>query len=198
MKYWELGEFFGFEACVGHLADIRKGHEVVGDESVGHHMTQFFEYLDSLGLLVTKRVATGELVDVLKNLTKYDDDSGLEEKDAQAIREALGIIRPASEAALSRVRVYKPTSKRIDLQKLLGNTGGLFAPNVFEKLPKIARSDFEKVGKCIAFELPTAAVFHILRATENILRHYYKGMIRQKRIAPLDWGPMVGIFEFGC
>ena len=95
------------------------------------------------------------------------------------------------EAELSSVSVYMPTPKRIDLEKLLPNTGGLFAPNVFGKLPKIARSDFEKAGKCIAFELPTVAAFHILRATESNLRYYYKQRIRQKRIASLNWGSMV-------
>ncbi len=115
MKHRELSEIFDFETCVGHLTHIRKGHEIASDESVGYHITQFFEFLDSLGLRITKRVATGELVNVLKKLTEYDDHAGLNEHDAQAIRDALKTIRPTMEAELSSIRVYMPTPKRIDL-----------------------------------------------------------------------------------
>jgi hypothetical protein len=43
----------------------------------------------------------------------------------------------------------------------------------------------------VLLELPTAAAFHILRATEDVLRHYYTRMVRNNRIAGLMWGPIV-------
>ena len=67
----------------------------------------------------------------------------------------------------------------------------LFAPNVLNSLPPIAQFDFGEAGKCIAFERPTAAAFHILRATEGVLRFYYIRMIRHGRISTLMWGPVV-------
>jgi hypothetical protein len=33
--------------------------------------------------------------------------------------------------------------------------------------------DFKQAGKCLAFELPTAAGFHTMRATEGVLRDYW-------------------------
>ena len=45
-----------------------------------------------------------------------------------------------------------------------------------QKLPERSKEDFDQAGKCIAFNLPTAAAFHILRGTESIVRSYYKSM----------------------
>jgi hypothetical protein len=57
-------------------------------------------------------------------------------------------------------------------------------------LPTIARFDLDEAGKCIAFERPTAAAFHLLRATERVLVAFYEALARHKR-APRMWGPMV-------
>jgi hypothetical protein len=38
----------------------------------------------------------------------------------------------------------------------------------------VARDDFNEAGKCLAFEMPTAAGFHAARAVEAILKSYYE------------------------
>ena len=47
-----------------------------------------------------------------------------------------------------------------------------------EKVRKIigddAKKDFRQGGRCLAFELPTAAGFHTIRAVEAVLRHYHR------------------------
>jgi hypothetical protein len=73
----------------------------------------------------------------------------------------------------------------------LENIGSLLAPGVYRKLPELARYDFAEAGKCIAFERPTAAAFHILRGTEGVLKHFYLTMIKRGRIKNLLWGPVV-------
>lgn len=40
-------------------------------------------------------------------------------------------------------------------------------------LPEQSKSDFDQAGKCIAFDVPTAAAFHLLRGTEAVIRRYY-------------------------
>lgn len=65
------------------------------------------------------------------------------------------------------------------------------APKVFNKLPEIAIKDFDEAGKCIAFERSTAAAFHLLRATESVLRNYYLSIVKRNRVSPLNWGPML-------
>jgi hypothetical protein len=41
----------------------------------------------------------------------------------------------------------------------------------------VTKKDFREAGRSIAFELPTAAGFHAMRAAEGTLREYYKLMI---------------------
>ena len=55
---------------------------------------------------------------------------------------------------------------------LITKGASLFPPNTLVKVPEAER-DLNEVGKCIAFELPTAAAFHIHRATEAVLRRYW-------------------------
>lgn len=53
-----------------------------------------------------------------------------------------------------------------------------------------AKKDFREAGKCLAFELPTAAGFHAMRATESVLREYY-GLVTGKDPAKTDWGTCI-------
>jgi hypothetical protein len=48
----------------------------------------------------------------------------------------------------------------------------IFPLDLAIKVPE-AIHDIKQAGKCIAFELPTAAGFHLHRANEAILRRYY-------------------------
>jgi hypothetical protein len=42
-----------------------------------------------------------------------------------------------------------------------------------------AKKDFREAGRCLAFEVPTAAGFHAMRATEHVLRQYYTRLTGQ-------------------
>ena len=66
---------------------------------------------------------------------------------------------------------------------------------VFDSLPIVAKYDFEQSGKAIAFELPTAAAFHILRGTESVLREFYCIIVTRRRVKPLLWGEMIKSLE---
>ncbi len=49
-----------------------------------------------------------------------------------------------------------------------------------------AKKDFREAGRCLAFELPTAAGFHAMRATENVLRQYH-AELTGKMVDRIDW-----------
>jgi len=114
----------------------------------------------------------------------------LSEKDASTLSESITEIRKTLMAEMEGIFDYVITPKRLDIKKLLENIEGLFAPDVYNRMPEIARYDFQEAGKCISFDLPTAAAFHILRGTESVLRHYYYDKVKQKRV-DLLWGAIV-------
>jgi len=101
------------------------------------------------------------------------------------------MTRLTLDAEIIGIHAFTTTPKRLNSEKLLDDVSSLFAPDAYSSFPDIAKSDFAEAGKCIAYELPTVAAFHILRATEANLRHYYKQRIKQKRIASEMWGPIV-------
>lgn len=51
----------------------------------------------------------------------------------------------------------------------------LFPPELAQKVPA-ALADVKAATRCIAFDLPTAAGFHLHRATESVLRAYFDAL----------------------
>src|SRR6185369_2831112 len=120
------------------------------------------------------------------------DDSKLTIEQRTKLNAEMMSIRKTLDAEIQGYFVYMISPKRLDVTKLLEDVSALFTPNIYSELPAIAQKDFAAAGKCIAFSQPTAAAFHILRGTEDVVKHFYCTMIKQKRIKPpFMWGPMV-------
>ena len=87
-------------------------------------------------------------------------------------------------------RIYVLPSRRFNTDFLLSQPEKLFKEGAFEKLDEIARTDIASACRCILFGEATAAAFHILRATESVLKSYYFHHRKQNRLAKPMWGPM--------
>ncbi len=115
----------------------------------------------------------------------------LTDSQSKDLNEKMDKIRSTLEADISGMVAYIPTPKRIDLDALLNDVSQLFSPSVFVLLPDLTQFDFSEAGNCIAFERPTAAAFHMLRATEGTLKWYYTQIVRSRRIDNQMWGNIV-------
>ncbi len=65
-------------------------------------------------------------------------------------------------------------------------------------LPDQAKLDFDQAGKCMAFDVPTAAAFHLLRATEAVIRKYYDLVVPgPKKANPRmrNWGVYIKLLK---
>jgi hypothetical protein len=186
MQYKSLFSYHKFGASCRYLQDASVGYPLDGSGGINANLDAFFASLDMLGLPVTKRVVQDELSQLRETLAEQVKEENLSAKQVTELTEGMRLVRTTLDAEIRGVGAYTPTQKRIDLTKLLENVPELFASNVFDTLPEIARYDLNEAGKCIAFERSTAAAFHILRATEDVLRFYYRTMVRQKRITNLN------------
>jgi hypothetical protein len=75
----------------------------------------------------------------------------------------------------SRANVYAITSKGLyDTRKLMEVAEQKFSQKIRDVLPEQTIYDLREAGKCLAFECPTAAVFHTLRGTEAFMLKYYE------------------------
>ena len=183
--------FFWFGTCVRYLQDAEEGYtlgEDGGDATI-HNLTAFFQYLDELELQVTNR-ASYELRKFFDELSLLDSKSKLTKTQASRLSKLITELRKTLFAELRGFHAYVVTPKHLDVRRLLEDVPSLLKPEHYNGLPSIAQYDLAEAGKCIAFERPTAAAFHLLRATEGVFRDFYCTLVKQKR-CDLMWGPML-------
>lgn len=190
MRRQTIYNYYFFGTCLRYLQDVQEKFPIHGDGFVIENIDTFLSYLRAIDLPVTERVAR-ELDTFKIELSETEKTSLLSEEQAKELISLMTKIRVTLEAELEGVKAFTTTPKIIDIQKLLDDVPNLFSPHVFNALPEISKYDFSEGGKCIAFERPTAAAFHILRGTESVLRLFYNSVIRRDRVKNLNWGSII-------
>lgn len=193
METKSISEYFFFGLGFWYMREVQAGYSIHSspDDKLGYvldNIDEFISYLDDLNLPVTRNVSKNRLVAFQKVLQATDKDSVLDESQAEELQEITKELETTLIAELAGLSAYVVTPKRIDIDKLQNNVNLLFAPTVFEKLPTVAQYDLREAGKCIAFERPTAAAFHLMRASESVLREYYLFHVKRDRVKVLLWG----------
>lgn len=153
-------------------------------------INEFFSRLEELDLQVTK-MAAGDLSKLADELTDFPEDATVDDELAERVSEAIDKLDATLDAELQLRSAYIVTPKRFPLEHLLTSPKNLFASKVFQDLPAICQYDFSEAGRCIAFALPTATVFHLMRGTEGVLRWYYCSIVKRNRVKTLLWNAMV-------
>ena len=92
---------------------------------------------------------------------------------APAILNAAKEFKLVFTSEISTLPAYLVTPKdAYDVSMLIERGDHLFPPNLLLKAPEAA-FDAGEVGKALAFELPTAAGFHVFRVMECVLKRYW-------------------------
>jgi hypothetical protein len=108
--------------------------------------------------------------------TRVGWDAELTAQDVYTISSALAAYEPVLRADLSVIDAYFVTRKSgYDTLSLIQNAEVLFPDDLSTKVPA-AVHDIREAGRCLAFELCTAAGIHILRALELVLKAYFKSV----------------------
>mgnify|MGYP001328680932 CR=1 FL=1 len=126
----------------------------------------------------------------LKELEQHRERNKMDALMCNTLKEELKLVRHTLAAETKGKYAFFTTDKKYDVEKLLDKIEKIFSPNIFDSLPTMAKQDFSEAGKCIAFERATAAAFHILRATEVIVRLYYQKYLRKKPEGK-TWGQLL-------
>lgn len=188
----KTSRYIYFGTNLRYLQDATEGARADGESLFIENLERLLEMLDELGLTVTARAArTLKGATLLQELKNRGPNHTLTATDAQRLRTFARDLRITLMAEAGGLDAFIVSEKRMDVERLLADVGALFPQGTFQKLPDIARIDFQEAGKCIAFELPTAAAFHLMRGTEATLRQFYLETVKRGRVDPLIWGPMV-------
>lgn len=183
-SYLQLGAIMQF--LMHAQPDIR----LHGEKLINHGIRNFLDCLEKLEFQISVRAASN-LRDLLKDFEKRDQDARISNEECNKLRDMLLSLRNTVRGEAEGFEIFATTPKRLDVQKLLHDPGSLLSGKTFSRLSLLTQYDLREAARCVAFELPTAAAFHTLRATENVLRDFYKIHIRTKRIKDLMWGPIV-------
>ena len=77
--------------------------------------------------------------------------------------------------------VYHVWPKRAyNIEVLVSEGENIFSVEVKADLNDDERYNIREAGKCLAFEIPTAAAFHIFRCAKSVLRRYYEVIVAEK------------------
>jgi hypothetical protein len=86
------------------------------------------------------------------------------------ISKSVGILENVMSVELARAPIYAvPVRGVFSTDSLLDSADDVFE-DARNKVPDDARADTRQAGRCLAFDLPTAAGFHVARATESVMK----------------------------
>lgn len=129
---------------------------------------------NSVYQLRTSQTAGRKLMGVLQELTK---DPNREENigfyEAYQVTTGVTEFEHVLTAEFGISNLYLVQKMRgYDTTEFIQNGVVTFPPDLSVKVPE-AVSDLNQATKCIAFDLPTAAGFHLHRANESVLHRWY-------------------------
>lgn len=127
----------------------------------------------STSLKATVAPGMALLAAIKKLTTETDKDRMLDFYDVYSLTSALSEFETVLTAEMNVGNAYFVTKKRgFDTSDLIDKAEVIFPEEMLKVVPETLY-DVRSAGRCIAFELGTAAGFHIMRATELVLRQYF-------------------------
>ncbi len=138
------------------------------------------------------------IIDNIMHLLEKDNSTGHEKIGSRAskLHEAFRRFEILFEAEIvSRgLDVYAVSPKGLySTPLLIDSADSVILEDLRPFLPETAQYDLRQSGKCLAFEVPTASAFHVLRAAEAVIKLYYKSLTNEEwetshRESQRNWG----------
>jgi hypothetical protein len=205
MESRSLDGYIDLGGVLRFLIHSKAGDGLAGEGEVLQNLEILLKSCEDLGLHVSMRMTERQFSTYLEaqkneqNLAKISNavtgskstkKRVLSTADAEMISRGATMIEEAALAESMGMFVYVAREQRFAADRLLNDIGFLMAPGIYDLLPEMAQFDFSEAGRCIAYEVPTAAAFHLMRGTEDVLRWFYKEIAKSGATAKL-WGPIV-------
>ncbi|MCB9840899.1 MAG: hypothetical protein H6809_04515 [Phycisphaeraceae bacterium] len=169
----------------------------IGDRYFFSSIDEILKYLTNEKCEVSLSWYAREAHDLVEGMRSKAAAAGESTHAAVASSDVTTLVRTMIQfesvvfSELSTRRVAYPTPRRYELSLLLDDPSTLFAGSAFESLPSIAQSDIRSGCRAIAFDLPTAAAFHLLRAVERGLQWMHEAYFPRGDRDKRAWGPLL-------
>lgn len=160
---------------------LRTNQNVRSSKGLAETIVWFEGELVRLKLPISVRVGA-PLWAVGKRVGNDSYPGQIAESDLKEMRDAAGALEMTLHAELESQVMYILQDRRFDTEKLMNSAQHLLGAGVYVQLPSGCVSDFEEACRSVAFGLPTAAAFHLMRCVEGALRHSYQSVVRRNRL----------------
>jgi hypothetical protein len=190
MKTQTPHAFYRLGSSLRYLLDAKVGWLVKGETKIHSNILGVIKNVEELQLPVTL-CALQKLRKLEESLGGAKPEDTLSKEQATELHDAARSVREVVNAELKSLIVYAITPKKFPTDRLIADMSFLFPNGVYAQLSALAQYDIAEAGKCIAFERPTAAAFHLLRATEDALKDFYCFAIKNNRVGSLMMGTMI-------
>jgi hypothetical protein len=158
------------------LAEIQVNSKVPDIISTLYLAENYLEALlnRSVFQLKTSWTCGNKLLTEIKSLTSTPDrETSLTFYETYNLTSGTTEFEHVLNAELGQMNIYLVSKKRgYDTQDVIHQGIVLFPDDLPTKVPE-STADINQGTRCIAFELPTAAGFHLHRANEAVLHRYY-------------------------
>lgn len=109
-------------------------------------------------------------------------------QDVYSITNSLKEFQIVWQTELGKMDTYYISQKGIySTSDLIERADNVLPIEIADALPESIRFDFRQAGRCLAFDLATAAGFHIMRALEGILRDFYCPTFLETKPKARNW-----------
>ena len=132
------------------------------------------------------------IIQEINNLNRAPDNDrpALLAARKAAIKDIAARLNGTLASELAVAQAYHVTRKgAFNLALLVLDATAIFSDEVRSEMDPDEQYDIVQAGRCLAFEVPTAAAFHIFRAAESVMRRYYVavvGTVPAKKLR--NWG----------
>jgi hypothetical protein len=174
---------FGCGMVHAHLNEMLHGIPLPFEGS-GKIMKEVIETIDSLKSMIT----TDEILSVPIYQTLYD----------YRLNDAIIRLESVLSYELDTMPIWFVTARRAySIDVLINNAEQVLDPDTIRFLSPRTILDLRQAGRSIAFEVPTAAGFHSLRATEGVARGYHEIIIGIRADEGTPLGPLINALRIG-
>lgn len=148
------------------------------------YLLQLLAAVDSGAFPFSIRSSYAHIVDVLQKIGEIldSDHSTLADNDFLAKASNIWLKATDLDTVLNSELSVQPTyfmfpKQAYDIETLLIDDTKLFSEECRGSFTEKEKYDIDQAAKCLVFEVPTAAAFHMLRATESVIRRYYAQVV---------------------
>jgi hypothetical protein len=192
-----VGWFCEFGSAVYAVANIPLGSSLEGNVAItlseAKEMLPVFNDENTPLALSVSRSTAEELSSAIQFALASEQPKKIELENISHARQLATRLQIILAEELPKQAIYHVFPKRAyDTNILIEDATKVLSDDTRKMLSTEAERDIASAGRCLAFELPTAAVFHLMRALEATIRDYYAVVLGiMPKIKMRNWGSYI-------